>query len=220
MATTSKTHWLSKYLFAILSMLLLGGMVLSWSSTAQARQSEVDEINTKITALQTELAAEQAKASEVRQKVLQDLTGYDMRRQDRDMAAAKDMVATATTWSNGNQYIEAREKVIRVWKLDENSQFMVRFLPGEKQGAFRRDGDGTLHFAYPHVNSSLVSMESTLTEVSGDKWTYFALIETTSKSGAGATAKAWTAMTYTVDGDGAITDVAAYPSKAPPSESD
>lgn len=217
--TSRAGAWLSRWLFVVLAAVVLIGALLTWSAPQASRAAELADRHAQLTELATQKAALEQEGVAQREEFLLQATGQDMRRQEADDQVATELMRVAATWSDGPEYIEARERVMRISGLTEDSRFMQVFMPGEAQGAFRTDSEGVLHFAYPDVNARLSGFEATLTGVDGDDWSYFALVHTTTTNPIGGTNTVWTAVTYTVDGDGEISEVMAYPGNQPPRES-
>lgn len=214
-----QSHWLSRWLLVILAALVLTGAVFAWAWPQGQRADAEQGLREQIGVLQTELEQVRDETAQQRQDAMQAATGQDMTRQDADDAAANELIRVATSWDGVESYIQARDEVKRRWNLTEDSPFMQVFMPGEAQGAYRTDPAGNIHFAVPGANSRLVDFEATLTSVEGDRWTYFAQVRTATDSPAGGSQENWTAMVYTVDGQGTITEVMAYPSNQAPQES-
>lgn len=212
-------HWLSRYLFVLLAAVLLAGAALYWYAPQAGRQAELAAAEARVVELQAEISSLETEIVTQHNDALKVVTGRDLSRQLEDDVKAEAMLQVATTWSGVNQYINARDELMRVWNLDERSAFMTIFMPGEEQGAYRVDGEGKMHFAFPGANSRLSGFESTLTSIVEDEWSYFALVTTTTASAEGGRQSSWTAVTYTIDGEGEITDVMAWPSKQPPQRS-
>lgn len=117
----------------------------------------------------------------------------------------------ALTWSTGEQYIAARQALIDRWHLDEHSQFLTVFMPGEDAGVWRKDSSGKIYFAYPDANSTLDSFTSAVTNINGTKYTYFAVVGIKAKSVDGkATRTSYATMSYTVDSDGSVSDITGW----------
>lgn len=217
--TTWRDHWLSRWLLVILAALVLAGAIFAWAQPQGQRAAAEQQLGEEVGTLESDLATVTGQARAAREQAMQAATGQDMTRQDADDAVAEELIRVAVTWDGVEAYIAAREQVQRRWDMTEDSAFMQVFMPGEAQGAYRTDPQGNIHFAVPGANSRLVDFEATLVEVEGDQWSYFAQVRTATDSPAGGSRTNWTAMVYTVDSEGVLTDVMAYPSNQAPQES-
>ena len=216
-------RWVGRNIFLILAIAALVATALSYASTTSRGAAELDGQEQRISQLQADLASAQAEANEAQLSIKKSVTGLDTSRIEQDDAQAEALMRTATTWSDAQSYVDARAEVTRRWALAEDSQFISTFLPGEDQGAFRYDGEGTLHFAYPGANSAMTSFDSTLVSVGkadDTLWTYFATVGIEVKSANGGTIERTIAVQYTVSEDGALSDVTAYTTNSDAQTSD
>lgn len=209
-------HWLSRNLFVLMALVSLVLTVFVWWAPQAGRQAELAAAQEQVDTLKAEVSSLEAQVTTEHDAALQVITGRDLSRQADDDLKVENMLRVATTWSNATEYIAARDTLKRAWGFTEDSTFLTVFMPGEAQGAYRTDAEGNLHFAFPGANSRLSGFESTLTSVVGEDWSYFALITTTTSSKEGGRQTSWTAVTYTVDGEGNLVDVMAWPSKQEP----
>lgn len=212
--------WAKRWLPVLLAGAVLVTALLAWALPRSGQAAQLQERREQVTALQSELAGVEQEVVDNRAESVIGATGQDVvGRQGVDDAVINDLMRTAVTWSSGREYMQAREDVLRRFGLDEGSPFMVQYMPGEEQGAFRTDPQGNVHFAFPDANSRLVSLESTLVEIDGPRWSYFAVVRTATSSAGGAEVTSWSTMTYTIDEEGNVLDVMAYPGNQPPQTS-
>lgn len=138
-------------------------------------------------------------------------TGVNQERQESDKLLAKALFETATTWKSGEGYIEARDALKDRYGFTDDSKFMQVFMPGQDQGAYRIAPSGKVYFTDDNLNSRMTSFQPTLVGMDGGDWHYFGLITIDVTSGNGGSASAYIAARYTIDANGVISDVMAYP---------
>ena len=192
------------------SAILLGGVgVAATHSDHVADENARNEA--QVQQLQSQLASLETSTTNNQEVVSSEATGMSPARKHSDDENMKAIMKQALTWSNGNEYISARQALIDRWHLDETSQFLTVFMPGEDAGAWRTDSSGKTYFAYEGANSSLDSFTTSVTNVDGTKYTYFAVVGITTKSSDGkATSTSYSTMRYTLDSDGSISDITGW----------
>lgn len=218
MGNNDEKGFLGRWIWVLLAAALLAGSVFGYFAPKDERVVEQAEIVSETSQLRTELEEVNSRAVQDRNAAVLAVTGQDLSRQAADDEVVSTMLRTATTWQDGASYVTARENVMRRWGLSEDSQFMSTFMPGEAQGAYRTDSSGKVHYAYPDLNSTMSWFQSTLVGIDGDRWTYFGLMQTRTTFEQGSDTN-WTAVTYTVDSEGTLSDVSAHPSITDPQRS-
>lgn len=196
-------------LFVGTSVLMGGiGLAVSHHNTVSAADAASAA---QVTQLQSQLNDLKTTTSKTQEEVSTEATGMSPARKRSDDEQMTDVMKQALTWSSGEQYINARQALIDRWKLDEGSQFLTVFMPGEDEGAWRTDSAGKTWFAYEGVNSALESFTSSVTDVNGTEYTYFAVVgvKTVSSDGKVSTV-VYSTMSYTLDANGAISDITGW----------
>lgn len=192
-----------------------GAILLSGVGVAATHSNHVADENTRSAAqvqqLQSQLASLETSTTNNQEVVSSEATGMSPARKRSDDETMKTIMGQALTWKSGEEYIAARKALIDRWHLDEGSQFLTVFMPGEEAGAWRTDSSGKTYFAYEGANSSLDSFTTSVTNVDGTKYTYFAVvgIKTTSSDGK-ATNTSYSTMSYTLDSDGSISNITGW----------
>lgn len=174
------------------------------------------EQEARISSLEAQVAEGGQTADDAERDAVQQVTGLDTSRVADDAETAQRLMSTATTWANGEQYIAARNELLQAWDISPASDFMTVFMPGPEQGAYRQDSAGHMHFAYEGANSSMASFEQMLVAVDGNDWDYLAVVRVRVTGSEGGSVTRPIAVRYTVDADGEITDLMAYPSNSDP----
>ena len=196
--------------------LIAGGAILCGGigvATVHGNSVAAENAHTEayVQQLRSQLSSDQSSTEEQKEAVSSEVTGLSLERKAKDDAAIEAIMKQALTWASGDQYISARKALIERWHLDENSQFLKVFMPGEEAGAWRTDSSGKTYFAYEGANSKLDSFTSAVTDINGMKYSYFAVvgIKTTSSNGK-ATTTSYATMSYTIDGNGNVTDLTGW----------
>lgn len=190
--------------------LLIGGVGIAATHSDHVADENARS-EAQVQQLQAQLSSLKTSTTDNQEVVSSEATGMSPARKRSDDETVRTIMQQALTWSSGEQYIAARQALIDRWHLDENSQFLTVFMPGEDAGAWRTDSSGKTYFAYEGANSSLDSFTTSVTNVDGTKYTYFAVvgIKTTSSDGK-ATSTSYSTMSYTLDSDGSISDITGW----------
>lgn len=213
-STSGRWAWLRTWAPVLMAGVILLMVWITYTGSSQSRAEELSAAQAQTEQLRADLVQAQAEAERVEAETIRAATGQRVEVKAADDKEAKSLMETALNWSSAEDYVKARQDVAQRWELAEDTQFMKVFLPGEAEGAFRRDDSGQLHFAYPGANSEMGGFESVMTSVSGDERQYFAIVESTTTSPAGGQVLNRVAVEYTVRGEGQIVDVKAYPAGA------
>lgn len=192
-----------------------GAILLGGVGVAATHNDHVADENARtasqVQQLQSQLASLETSTTDHQETVSSEATGMSPARKHSDDEAMKAIMKQALTWKSGDEYISARQALIDRWHLDEGSQFLTVFMPGEEAGAWRADSSGKTYFAYEGANSSLDSFTTSVTNVDGTKYTYFAVVGITTTSSDGkATSTSYSTMSYTLDSDGSISDITGW----------
>lgn len=203
--------------FIVRSLALFAGgaILLGGIGMTVGHQHQVDTANVasaaQVEQLRSQLNDLSSTTASTQEDVSTQATGMSPARKSSDDETMQAVMKKALTWSSGEEYIQARQDLIDRWKLDEKSQFLTVFMPGEDAGAWRTDSSGTTYFAYEGINSSLDSFTSSVTNVDGTRYTYFAVVGVKTRSSDGmATDVTYSTMSYTLDANGTISDLTGW----------
>lgn len=184
------------------------------SSTLGSRHDRLEDQRAEIAAAQSELRQKQAETDEKYQTTMLTATGVDLARKAQDDKLFEDMMRDVLTWNSLPEYEKARAKVKERWGFSEDSQFMNVFMPGEMQGAIRKDSAGNTHYAFDEgISSGYVGADIYVAAVdpASDKYSYFALVQSSHASSDKTTSSTgYSIVTYEVS-NGEIFNVAAMP---------
>lgn len=199
----------------VLLMLLAGVFVIVGISYIVASNTQHIEVVTQeqeIAELDAQMQAELATAKAEQQSVVDDALGTNAQRVATDTEVIRQFMKTVTTWETGEEYTEARESVVRRYKLDERSQFMRVYF---QEPIFNTDSSGNKFYVVDTegLNSSLSSIDVKVLGVSGTEYKYMVLADIGSSSNDGKAGANKTSVIYlTLDGEGLMTDVSGFAS--------
>lgn len=208
---TAKQPFWRRNLAPIMAGALLAGTISATALTAPSQQAAVDEARAEVTVAQEELAEAREVEEEAVEERTQEVAGVSVDRKTTDDSAIESVMSTALTWSTGEEYNEARALLISTYGISEDSAFMQSFLPDQMCNQ-TSSGEQVCLVDTDGLSSSFDSFESTVVGINLDEYEYFALVKMRIPSTDGETYITQTVpMRYTIDGDGNVSDLAAYP---------
>lgn len=171
---------------SVLAALIVGLMAMSTSS---GRAETLDEQEARILSLEQAVKLSKSEKNKDYAQVISQATGgIDSEHRAADEKVARDLFSTALTWDGMSAYAEAREEVMRAYDMDEDSDFMKSFMPGEIQGAMRTAPNGKTYYAEgSDLNSRFSDLSTTITGVNGDVYSYWGLVTMRVQSDSGQT---------------------------------
>lgn len=171
------------------------------SSTLAAQKAEIVELSNKVEA---QRASVQAGVG----SVVQQTTGIDLARKDKDDVIIKEFAELVTTWSTHEEYTSMRTEVMQKYALSDGSRFASVFLPD--YGSIT-DGEGVEHnlIDYNHISCAYRGMKSIVSGISGAQYSYFVIV-TCDGGRDGATSTFNVVFCCDVDGVGNISNLEAY----------
>lgn len=193
---------------AVVAALIVGLMTMSTSS---GRAETLDEQDARILSLEQSVKLNKSEKNKDYAQVISQATGgVDSEHRAADEKVARDLMSTALTWDGMPAYMEARDEVMRAYDMDEESDFMKSFMPGEVQGAMRTAPSGKTYYAEDSdINSRFSDLSTTITDVNGDVYSYWGLVTMRVQSDSGQTSTPmYATVTFDVV-DGKITNVRA-----------
>lgn len=210
-STTMVKKFIIRNAILVISVLLAVSTLIIMTNVMNNRAEMLERQTAEILSLQQLKAAAAEEVDTRYAAAVRDATGgMDTERKASDDELVTELMETALTWKGMSAYLEARETVMRKYRFDEDSQFMKMFMPGEREGVVRTDPRGVKHYAYDKdISNSFESLETYVTEVDGDIYSYVAVVtmRTNSESGA-ASATSVSLLSYDVL-DGRVTNMTA-----------
>lgn len=161
------------------------------SSISSSRAKALDKQKSEIVSLNQEYKTkDQEHTKDVGQAIRQATGGIDEEHRKKDEEVARQLFRDALTWDGIPSYLEARDKVKRVYHLDDTSDFMTVFMPGEMQGVVRKAPSGKVYYSNDeNLKSTFDTMNTVVTGVNGDVYSYWAEVKARVESDNGRTSK-------------------------------
>ena len=177
-------------------------MVVVWAvirGAGDSWQSELVGQRGEIASLKQQVSVEEAKSDKALGAAVSEATGgVDLEHQRSDDEKMSQLMTTALTWKGLREYLQRRDQVMRDYSFAADSPFMTVFMPGEEQGVTRTAPSGKTYSSFDEdMSSKFSSLKSYVTGVSGEVYSYFAVVEMLVSSSSGAAAETgYVAMTY------------------------
>lgn len=100
--------------------------------TVAGQNNTLAEQDSQVAQLESELQAERRISIEAASKDLSEDLGISSTRVLQDDPMLRELLLTAFSWSSGEDYEKARERLISRYKIQEDSRFLTDFLPPSK----------------------------------------------------------------------------------------
>lgn len=163
----------------------------------------LNNVQAQTAAVQNQLEVAKSAASNNGIVINKAATGYDAARKEIDDKQIAELFSKFVAFDSADAYSKAREGLINDYGLDENGQFLSVFMPAANEQITDAIKNGNLAIAYK-------SMTSIPTAISGDNYSYAAFV-TMGANREGGSASKQVLVQYTIDGNGKISDLTAYP---------
>lgn len=192
----------------VITYMVLGGI-------SSDREADLSSQKAEILSLKGELAMNQDQVHSARGAAVEEATGgMETDHKEGDDQTITALMKLALTWNGLSEYLDRREEVMKTYGFAEDSQFMQVFMPGEKDGVQRTAPSGKTYSAFDKdMKSDFVSLNSSVTGMAGDVYSYFSIVEMRVASGSGAASStAYISLSYDmIDGDPANLDAYTIP---------
>ena len=204
MKNTRFHKWLPVIICGIIMVLGIGASVM----ISTDRSSQLGEQYQTISGLENRKATLEAAISDGMADAVHLASGLDSARQAKDDGVAKKLLEQVFTWDSKESYDAARAKVKEQYNLSDDNTFLQTFMPEVKN---INTGDREINEIDARgLNMTYSKMQSNVTNINGDLYTYFTLVTVESSDSTGATAEGTSAFVYTVDGSGNLSNLAGY----------
>lgn len=159
-------------ILAIVSVFTVNSMLSTRSQTLQAQQVRIHELENNIATKDEEKAKE-------RQVVVEQATGgLDRSRVNNDQKKIEELMGLVFEWQSMDGYMKNRKTVMDSYNIPQDSTFMVDFMPGEIEGVSREAPNGEMIYAFDKdLASKLDSVDTYVTDINGDTYSYFAVVQ-------------------------------------------
>lgn len=188
-------------------LILAGGIMFSGVVSSERQSSLSEQVGT-INGLENRKETLKASIDESTDEAVKLASGFDSARAAKDDAAVEPLIEKVCTWDSKESYDKVRSEVKAAYKLEDDSTFLKVFLPEVKD---INVGDRYINeIDAKGLNMSYVDMQSNVTDINGDLYTYLTVVTMESADSTGATAEGKALFVYTVNGKGEISNLSAY----------
>lgn len=159
-------------ILAIVSVFTVNSMLSTRSENLEAQQVRIHELENNIATKDEEKAKE-------RQVVVEQATGgLDRSRVNNDQKKIEELMGLVFEWQSMDGYMKNRKTVMDSYNIPQDSTFMVDFMPGEIEGVSREAPNGEMIYVFDKdLASKLDSVDTYVTDINGDTYSYFAVVQ-------------------------------------------
>lgn len=172
------------------------------SGALAAQQQEI------ATLTQQKQEASDKRASEVN-TVTKTSFGLDTSRVATDDRLASQIIKTATTWSDSESYINARNTLRDEYKIAEDSYLLTTFMPKSESMPLGQGGKMINTIDAYGLNMTYVNMHSYVVNIDNGVYSYFTVVDVLSKDAQGHSGEGNIIFTYDVDANGTVSNMVA-----------
>lgn len=201
---------MKKHIILIIAVLFAVGMIVSYGVTVRNQNETLSEQAYTIDELQNKIATLTIAIANQKNQLVYDVTGLDTQRLSKDKTVISQFLSLVCTWDSYDDYMTARDTVMRRYGLTEDDSFMTVFMPvvgnitspdGTKYNQIDTNG---LNMRYEDVSQYV-------TKIRAGEYTYFSIVDICSTWSNGGEAISHAAILYTINADGDIYDITAVP---------
>lgn len=186
-------------------------VALASSMMISINNGNVSNQEAHIAELENQISLAEVGLDKEREAVVKEATGVDANRKARDERYMRDIVSTATTWSDFQAYQTARRTIINDYGIAEDSDFMQVFMPDPSQYE-NSEGESTNEIDSNKLNMSFDSMETYVSDIVGEKYSYVSIARIKTRSlDQDATADTYDIIIYTTNEDGSLDSMTVHP---------
>lgn len=189
------------FVLLVLVMLIYNINVAKYTKARLLQEKQIEECENRLAIVK------QAK-NDTNQKSTENVTGIDFDRVSTDNVIAETFLEKIMTWNNYKDYKKIRDELINSYNVSEESDFMTIFMPeicnneasGKDYNVIDLNG----------INLCYEKMKSYVTNISGDEYSYLAIVNWSSRNESGVEGHSKAVVLYTIDSDGTISNLDAY----------
>ena len=198
---------IKRYLPVLFAGALVVFVAIASYALVNSAQNELQAHRATLVALENKIDALSAELSEQNKAQVEIVSGQDTARITQDDAVAEALIRDITTWENGAEYREMRERVMSEYAINESSSFVEAFLP--RLVDIPGENGTTNPIDAQKLNMGYESMKSYVVDMKEDVYSYFAVVELSSQNAGGQSTRRPLIMMYDVDGQGVISNLSA-----------
>lgn len=200
---------LKKWIPAIICAVLMVMGVAFFTITTSANDDEVRLLSSDVAKMRNQLATQEAANAQSTSEVVTTVTGLNPARVTSDNGHAKEFMDWVLTWSTSDEYNAIRGELTSKYGAEEGGGFLTTFMPPL---ANNTDDEGNNYNLIDTLgyNMTYDGFHSIVTNISGENYTYFAIVDVHSTNKYGDEGRGQVAFTYRVDGDGNVSVIDGY----------
>lgn len=201
-----------KNLAVIVAAVLCLGLGIAYVTVNSVKNDEVSASATTVSEKEKTFADRSVQASKEIQEVVNEVSGVQQDRIDKDNKTIEEFLGRAFTWDSHASYTQARDSVMRVHNLKADSPFMKEFMPPAPVNVDKQGNE------YPYIdaaglNQRVGAYRAKVQEVEGTEYHYVVFVDVQARSDDKKGTSSTTSVVYlTTDGTGAISDLSGYAS--------
>lgn len=176
--------------------------VNKWDASLIDQKDLIDEYKNAISVQQQSVQDQQEGA-------IESVSGIDFSRVEKDNKTAETFLKTIMTWSSYEEYEAIRQKMINDYNLPKDGTFMTVFLP-EIANKTSKDGKNYNKIDNNGLNMAYESMDSYVTKITSDTYSYFTVVTWSSSDNDGNEATSKAVFTYSIDSENGIAELEGY----------
>ena len=173
-----------------------------WNNSLLYQQSQIEQI-------QNEINIQKQSIDDTQKSAIKAASGVDFERVEKDNKTAESFLKVIMTWKDYEEYEKIRQKMINDYKLPEDGSFMQVFLP-EVLNKTSKDGKNYNEIDNKGLNVTYEDMESYVTRIAGDTYSYFTIVEWSTVDKKGNEAGSRAIFAYDIDNNGGIASLEGY----------
>lgn len=196
---------------ALCALVAIGGFMF-YGMVSSDTESDILEQQREISDLTNKIAMAEADFTSVELAASESVTGLSLARVAQDDEIAEALMEDVCTWYSWEEYMETRERIMRMYDLTEDDEFIKAFMPE----VANMDADGKHYndidvFGY---NMTFESLDSHVIGISADVYSYFSVVSVSARNDNGNEAMATCVVMYKVTNDGELSGLSAMPISA------
>lgn len=168
--------FISRNIIVIISAIVFLITITMTNSALADRKESLQTQEAEILQLEQNVSSRQEEESTAYNDAIASGTGgIDIKHKESDDKKMEELMKTALSWKGTSGYLNARSTIKDKYGFAEDSQFLSEFMPGEMQGAIRKDASGETHSAVDsNIASEFAGMNTMVTEINADVYSYVA----------------------------------------------
>lgn len=190
-------------LFVGAVILTIGAGIFTYSGSGAA--SVLGTQQARIAELQNQISDAKSSYAKLVSDQVANSTGLESDRVSRDNGAVEPVLKQIFTWDSLDTYNNARSVAKEKFGLSDDNVFLVKAMPTVKVET-DKDGKSTNAIEKKHLNMTYKNMSSTVSDISGAKYTYRTIVTVEGANSAGSTATSRVLVTYKTDNNGTFSD--------------